>query len=90
MGIIGGVPAGSIMAMPAAVLRPENRAIGMGLFWTIYYGVYAALPPLAGLALDFTKNPASPLFLGAGLLFFCIAVLIWFRLIQNQFAVQAK
>jgi len=88
MGIIGGIPAGSIMAMPAAVLRPESRAIGMGLFWTIYYGVYASLPALAGLALDFTKSTASPLFFGAGLLFVAIILLIWFRSIQMPLRVK--
>lgn len=90
MGIIGGVPAGSIMAMPAAILRPENRAVGMGLFYTIYYGVYATLPGLAGLSLDFTKSNASPLFFGAGLLFVSISLLVWFRMMQNRYAVQSK
>lgn len=90
MGIIGGIPAGPIMAMPAAVLRPESRAVGMGLFYTIYYGVYALMPPLAGLALDLTKSPASPLFFGAGLLFVSISVLVWFRVMQNRFAVLSK
>ena len=88
MGIIGGIPAGSIMAMPAAVLRPESRAVGMGLFYTIYYGVYAVMPALAGLALDFTKSTASPLIFGAGLLFVSIIILIWFRSIQMP--LQAK
>jgi predicted MFS family arabinose efflux permease len=90
MGIIGGIPAGSIMAMPAAVLRPESRAVGMGLFWTIYYGVYASLPALAGLGLDFTKSTASPLFFGAGLLFLATILLIWFRLIQKPLRVKGE
>jgi MFS family permease len=90
MGIIGGIPAGSIMAMPAAVLRPESRAVGMGLFYTIYYGVYAALPALAGLALDFTKSTASPLFFGAGLLFVAIILLIWFRSLQMRLQVKKE
>ena len=71
------------MAMPAAVLRPESRAVGMGFFYTIYYGVYAAMPALAGLSLDFTKSTASPLFFGAGLLFVSIIILIWFRSIRR-------
>jgi predicted MFS family arabinose efflux permease len=83
MGIIGGIPAGSIMAMPAAVLRPESRAVGMGVFYTVYYGVYALMPALAGLALDYTKSTASPLFFGAGLLFVSIIILVWFRSIQK-------
>ena len=88
MGIIGGLPAGSIMAMPAAVLRPESRAIGMGLFYTIYYGIMAVMPTFAGLALDFTKSTASPFFFGAGLLFTSIAVLIWFHSIQKPLLVK--
>jgi hypothetical protein len=90
MGIIGGIPAGSIMAMPAAALRPESRAVGMGLFYTVYYGVYAVLPALAGLALDFTNSTASPLFFGAILLFVSISLLAWFRLVQNRLAFQTK
>ena len=88
MGIIGGMPAGSIMAMPAAILRPESRAIGMGLFYTIYYGVYAVMPAFAGMALDFTKSTSSPLFFGAGLLFTSIIILIWFRSIQEPLHVK--
>jgi predicted MFS family arabinose efflux permease len=88
MGIIGGIPAGSIMAMPAAVLRPESRSIGMGLFYTIHYGVVTVMPALAGLALDFTKSTASPLFFGAGLLFASIIILIWFRSIQMPLQVK--
>ena len=90
MGIIGGIPAGSIMAMPAAVLRPESRAVGMGLFYTIYYGVYAGLPALAGLSLDLTKSTASPLIFGAGLLLVSILVLIWFRSIQMPLQVKRE
>jgi predicted MFS family arabinose efflux permease len=90
MGIIGGIPAGSIMAMPAAVLRPQSRAVGMGLFYTVYYGVYAAMPALAGLALDFTKSTASPLFFGAGLLFVAIILLIWFRSLQMRLQVEKE
>ncbi len=84
MGIIGGVPAGAIMAMPAAVLRPENRALGMGFFYTIYYGVYAMMPAFAGLALDLSRDAAAPLIFGAGLFFASIFILIWFRAIQGR------
>jgi predicted MFS family arabinose efflux permease len=90
MGIIGGIPAGSIMAMPAAVLRGGSRAIGMGLFSTVYYGVYAAMPALAGLSLDFTKSTASPLIFGAGLLLISIILLVWFRSIQKPLSARNR
>jgi MFS family permease len=38
IGLVGGFPAGVIMNLPARVLLPEQRAIGMGIFYTIYYG----------------------------------------------------
>ncbi|SNS08271.1 MFS transporter [Antarctobacter heliothermus] len=49
MGLFCGLPAGPIMALPARVLRPETRAIGMGLFFTLYYFWMAALPAVSGV-----------------------------------------
>ena len=51
-GIIAGIgpPAGVIMAFPAEVLRPENRAAGLGVFFTWYYAGMAAGPPIAAEA----------------------------------------
>ena len=34
LGLISGLPAGPIMSLPARVLQPQTRAIGMGLFFT--------------------------------------------------------
>ena len=36
LGLISGQPAGPIMSLPARVLQPATRAIGMGLFYTVY------------------------------------------------------
>jgi MFS family permease len=79
MGVFGGFPAGPIMAMPTGVLKPENRAVGMGLFYTITYAGMAALPAVAGWTLDITHSPTAPIFFGAGLLFVCIFVLKMFH-----------
>jgi MFS family permease len=45
-----GAPAGLVMALPAQALRPENRAGGMGVYFTWYYAGMAALPGLEGMA----------------------------------------
>jgi MFS family permease len=37
LGLISGLPAGPILSLPARVLRPETRAIGMGIFYSLYY-----------------------------------------------------
>lgn len=66
-GLIAGVPGGAIMAMPAQVLRPQNRAAGMGVFFTWYYGAMALLPALAGLLRDLSGDPRMPILFAAAL-----------------------
>ena len=85
MGIWGGFPAGPIMALPAGVLKPENRAVGMGLFYTITYAGMAALPAVPGWTLDITHSPNAPVLFGAGLVFFCILLLKIFHVFRKQY-----
>ena len=47
MGIVGGLPAGAIMSLPARVLEPGTRAIGMGIYFTVFY-IGMVLGPLVG------------------------------------------
>ena len=84
LGLLFGPPAGIIMALPAEVLRPENRAPGMGVFYTCTYAGMAALPPLAGLSRDLTGSPAAPLLFGGTLLFIAIIILGLFRTFQRR------
>jgi predicted MFS family arabinose efflux permease len=58
------MPAGVIMSLPGAILRPESRAVGTGVFFTWYYAGMAGLPPVAGLARDMTGNAAAPVIVG--------------------------
>jgi cyanate permease len=37
LGLICGLPAGPILSLPARVLQPATRAVGMGIFYTLYY-----------------------------------------------------
>jgi predicted MFS family arabinose efflux permease len=75
-----GAPAGLIMALPAQALRPENRAGGMGVYFTWYYAGMAALPGLAGMARDITASPAAPAFFASGMMALAIVGLAGFRL----------
>jgi MFS family permease len=48
LGIVCGLPAGAIMSLPARVLEPATRAVGMGIFFTVFYvGMFVA-PAIAG------------------------------------------
>ena len=48
LGIVCGLPAGPIMSLPARVLEPPTRAVGMGIFFTVFYvGMFVA-PAVAG------------------------------------------
>ena len=82
LGIIFAPAGGLIMALPAQILRPENRAVGMGIFFTIYYLGMGIFPALAGTIRDISGNPAAPLFL-AGIAILCaLLALAGFRINQ--------
>jgi cyanate permease len=60
-GLLMGLPVGIIMAMPARALRPESRAVGMGLFYTWLYIGHGLMPPAAGWLQDTLNSAAAPL-----------------------------
>src|SRR5207248_491043 len=76
LGLISGQPAGAILSLPARVLKPETRAIGMGVFYTLYYATMMLGPVLAGACAKWTGHAASAFDLGAAVLLAC-PVLLW-------------
>ncbi|AEI94770.1 CynX/NimT family MFS transporter [Roseobacter litoralis] len=62
-GLIGMAPAGVIMAMAGQAMRPQVRAFGMGIFFTVYYAIMLFTPPVAGAILDATGNAQGPMWL---------------------------
>jgi cyanate permease len=66
-GLIMGLPVGVIMSLPSQVLRPQSRALGMGLFYTWLYIGHGLLPPLAGWLRDRSGGPGLPMLLVAAL-----------------------
>lgn len=48
LGLVGGISAGPIMSLPARVLAPQERAVGMGLYFTLFYMMCVAAPIIAG------------------------------------------
>lgn len=62
-GLIGMAPAGVIMALSGLAMRPEVRAFGMGVFFTIYYAFMLLTPPVAGALFDATGGSQAPMWL---------------------------
>jgi predicted MFS family arabinose efflux permease len=83
IGLILFLPAGIMAALPIEVLRPENRATGLGLFYTWWYAGVAGLPPVGGWTYDVTGSAAAPLLYAAALVFLTLAALGLFRFFQR-------
>ena len=76
IGLIGGLPAGPIMSLPAGVLQPATRAIGMGLFFTVYYAAMMLGPVIGGACAKWTGSAAAAFDFGAAMILLC-PVLLW-------------
>jgi MFS family permease len=48
IGFVCGLPAGAIMSLPTRVLTVRTRAVGMGIFWTIFYLIVVSPPWIGG------------------------------------------
>lgn len=64
-GTVASLHAGIVVALGTLSARPENRAVGMSLFYTTYYVGGFLVPPLCGKAADLAGDPAGA-FLCAG------------------------
>jgi MFS family permease len=76
IGAISALPAGPIMSLPARVLRPQTRAIGMGIFFTVFYAVMMLGPAIGGAIAKWTGGAAAALDFGTVALLAC-PVLLW-------------
>ncbi|HEY3680955.1 MAG TPA: MFS transporter [Bradyrhizobium sp.] len=76
LGLISALPAGPIMSLPARVLAPATRSIGMGIFYTVYYGAMMLGPVGAGAAAKWIGNAIAAFDFGAVMMLVC-PVLLW-------------
>jgi MFS family permease len=84
LGIVFGPAGGLIMALPAQVLKPQNRALGMGLFFAVYYLGMGLFPVFAGYLRDLTGSPAAPLYLAIAAILLALLSLAAFRRLQSS------
>ena len=76
IGAISALPAGPIMSLPARVLQPQTRAIGMGIFFTVFYAPMMLGPAIAGAIAKWTGSAAAALDFGTAALLVC-PILLW-------------
>src|SRR5262249_49784975 len=88
--VLIGVPAGLVMALPAQALRPQNRATGMGVFYTWHFAAMGGLPALAGSARDLANSVAAPILVAAATMLLSAFALIGFRLVQRRVPLHAE
>ena len=79
LGLVSGLPAGPIMSLPAGVLRPQTRAIGMGLFFTIFYGCMMLGPVVGGACAKWAGTAAAAFDFGAVMILACPLILLAFN-----------
>ena len=76
IGSISALASGPIMSLPARVLQPQTRAIGMGVFYTVYYAAMMLGPAVAGAIAKWTGSAAATFDFGTVALLAC-PVLLW-------------
>jgi MFS family permease len=76
LGLVCGLAAGPIMSLPARVLEPATRAIGMGVFYTVYYIGMMLGPVLGGVCAKWAGSAGAAFDFGAAVILAC-PVLLW-------------
>ena len=64
-GLIGAAPAGIIMSLASEAIQPQNRALGMGVFFSLYFLLVAPAPVVAGWLVDHTGSALAAIILTA-------------------------
>lgn len=83
-GLIGMAPAGVIVAMSGQAMRPQVRAFGMGIFFTVYYAIMLITPPVAGALLDQTGSTQGPIWLAIALFASVVPCAIAFQSLKSH------
>ncbi|MDO9294542.1 CynX/NimT family MFS transporter [Bradyrhizobium sp.] len=86
LGLISGLPAGPIMSLPARVLQPQTRAIGMGVFFTMFFACMMLGPVVGGACAKWAGSAAAAFDFGAAMILLCPLILWGFNRIPLPLA----
>ena len=84
LGLVFGMPAGAIMALPGQVLHPQSRSTGFGVYYTVFYVGAAVFQPVAGYLQDFTASPYTAILFAGLLMALTLPSLALFRIMQGR------
>jgi MFS family permease len=90
IGIVGSFHPGVIMAVGTLSARAENRAVGMGLFYTTYYVGGTVVPTLCGWAADLYGGPEGALLAAAAVSALAIPMYLLHRRLAAHEAMLAR
>jgi MFS family permease len=90
IGIVGAFHPGVIMAVGTLSARPENRAVGMGLFYSMYYAGGAVAPALCGWSADLSGGPEGALLAAAAISALAIPMYLLHRRLAAHEVMLAK
>jgi MFS family permease len=71
LGLVGGLSAGPIMSLPTRILSPPLRAVGMGIYFTLFYLFVVSAPIVAGMLSSRAGTAAAAFDFGAFMLALC-------------------
>ena len=75
MGVFSGVAVGAMMSLPALILSTGARAVGMGIFFTVFYFCSTVGPMIAGWMAGLSGNIASTFHFAVALLISSVLIL---------------
>jgi predicted MFS family arabinose efflux permease len=84
VGVIGAIHPGVIMAVGTLSAKPENRAVGMGIFYSIYYLGGTISPMACGWAADLYGGPAGGLLMAALFSVLVVPLFLWHRALADH------
>ncbi|WP_372605438.1 LPXTG cell wall anchor domain-containing protein, partial [Actibacterium sp.] len=84
LGLAIGPAAAVIMTLPVEAARPHLRALTMGIYLAVYYGMMGLAPAALGALRDRTGDAGSPLIAAAVMMLICLALWALFRKVQRR------
>ena len=79
LGAVFAIAAGPIMTLPSEILAPQSRAVGMGVFFTVYYALMMIGPRIGGGIAEAQADPGAAIIVGAVMSAIAAVCLLGFR-----------